>query len=209
MLIGTLFGKMIEDAHGGHERVEGDAARDALQLHFASLRANERALLDDEALDLVYRMFDLYRSRDGGVYRGQAEYEFYVYLPECGPNMGPVPIPIKGYMDLRVETEPLIIEAKTSKWMDHPQWGWTQHRVNTSPQAAIYWYVDHVKHQRDSEVRYLLLGYRDNNVSMRELSTHPDMDRVIALRDEGAKLWQAIKDEQFECRCGKCKTEAA
>ncbi len=150
-------------------------------------------------------MFELYHSRDGGPYRGQAEYEFLAYLPGCGPQEGPVPVPLKGFMDLRVETEPLIIEAKTSGWMHSARWGWDQRRVDSSPQAAIYHYVDKVLHDRDSEVRYLLMGYGDQGVTMKELSTHPTPDRIEKVVEDGGNLWQALKDEQFECHCGKCK----
>ncbi len=204
MLIGTLFGKLIEDVHGRKPRVEGDEARTALQLHFQNLRISERALVDDAALDIVYRMFDLYRSRDGGPYDVEPEFEFLVYLPDRAR----VPYPIKGFMDGRSKDKPFILEAKTSGWMDHPKWGWTQHRVNSSPQAALYWYYDYSQHQRDSDVQYILFGYGDRGVSMRELSTRPDMGRVEEIQDEAARLCAAIEAEEFPCLCGKCKVAA-
>lgn len=205
MLIGTLFGRLIEDAHNGHPRVEGDAALLALQMHFKNLRSDEREKLDEEALDIVFRMFDLYRSREGGVYRGDAEYEFKVYLPDRAR----VPVPIKGFFDLRVTTEPLIVEAKTSRWATHPEWGWDQRRVDNSPQATLYHYAEKVLNKRECEIRFLAMGYSDRGVSMTELSTYPNDERLLAVQDDAAALWHDIESETFICHCGKCKMEAA
>lgn len=204
MLIGTLFGKGIEEFHdnvsnGGIYRE--DDLHQVVRAYRSNLRSNERELVDDKAVDIVSRMLDLYRCRDGGPYKVEPEYEFLVYLPD----LQRVPYPIKGFMDGRSKAEPFILEAKTSGWMDHHQWGWDQRRVDSSPQAALYWWYDYSKAQRDSEVRYLLLGYSDRGVSMRELSTRPNMERVEAVQDDAAKLCQAILNEDFPCICTKCK----
>lgn len=204
MLIGSLFGKGIEEFHGdvsnGVYRGDTDLTQ-VVRSYRENLRANERHLVDEGAIDTVVRMLDLYRSRDGGPYDVEPEFKFSIYLPDRER----VPVPILGYMDGRSKDKPFILEAKTSSWMGHPKWGYDQRRVDNSPQAALYWYHDYSQYQRDSEVRYLLMGYGDRGVTMNELTTHPNMERVESVQDDAAKLWQAILSEDFPCYDGKCK----
>lgn len=210
MLIGSLFGKMIEDAHGGYGTFidtehDMDYAPARLKLHYGNLRSNEREQLNDEDIRIIERLFDMYRSREGGPHVGTPEYEFKVYLPDRKA----VPYPIKGYMDLRSNDEPHIWEFKTGKWATHPQWGYSQQRADSMAQCAIYWYADKVLNDRDSVVDVVALSYSDRGISMIEKSTHPNMTRVEEVQAEAAKLCAAIEAEEFPCLCAKCKVEAA
>jgi hypothetical protein len=207
MLIGTLFGKMIEDLHNGGIAPTMDdlGVQTIAQTHYMNLRDDERPQLDEADLKIVYRLFDMYRSRDGGPYVGTPEYEFKVYLPDRAA----VPYPIRGFMDLRVDDAPRIIEFKTGRWSTHHEWGYTQSRVDSMAQATIYWYADKLLNGRDSLVTVVALSYNDRGISMIEKSTQPDMRRLEEFQDEAAKLCAAIKAEDFPCSCGKCKTDAA
>lgn len=203
MLIGSLFGKMIEDLHNGAiaPTMEDLGVSTILQTHYLNLRANERENLSDDDLVIVERLFDMYRTRDGGPYVGVPEYEFKVYLPDRKR----VPYPIKGFMDLRVDAEPVVKEFKTGKWATHHSYGYTQQRVDSMAQGAIYWYADKVVNDRDSRVDVIALSYGDRGISMIERSTQPNMQRLEEVQEEAAKLCAAIEAEEFPCHCGKCQ----
>lgn len=207
MLIGSLFGKLIEDIHNGAiaPTMEDLGVSTILQTHYMNLRDDEREQLSGDDLHIISRLLDMYRSREGGPYVGTPEYEFKVYLPDRKA----VPYPIKGFMDLRSDTESRIWEFKTGKWATSPQWGYTQQRVDSMAQCAIYWYADKVLNDRDSVVDVVALSYSDRGVSMIEVSTHPNMTRVEEVQHEAAKLCAAIEAEEFICHCGKCRDVAA
>lgn len=123
-----------------------------------------------------------------------------VYLPDRER----VPVPIMGYLDLRCEDEPLVIEFKTGRNATHSEWGWTDHRVNTSSQPVVYWMAERQLYNRDVTVRYTVLSWGNDRVSMIEKETHPDMVRVDEFQDQAAAVWQAILNEDFPCLCGRC-----
>jgi hypothetical protein len=207
MIIGSLFGKLIEDLHGGGiaPTMEDLGVSTILHTHYMNLRGDEQDQISGKDIDTILRLFDMYRTREGGPYVGTPEYKFSVYLPDRAL----VPYPFVGFMDLRVDDEPVIKEFKTGKWATHHEWGYTQSRVDSMAQATIYWYADKLLNGRDSRIDVVALSYSDRGISMIEKSTQPDMQRLEEFQAEAAKLCAAIEAEEFPCLCGKCKVEAA
>lgn len=197
MVVGSLFGKVIEDAHNGKE-IADDAAK---KIH-ATLPYFDKQQVNDDDVAKVQRLYGLYAPDGKPPYEGTPEWKFLIHLPECGWNEGPVPYQVLGYLDLKCPRS--VVEFKTSAWVDHPEWGWSQKKVDESDQAAIYYYAFLLSEGFEpEEVRFCVLGTKD--MSYRELVTHPTMERVMAFRDKAERLSRAIEDEAFGvCTCGKC-----
>ncbi len=210
MLIGSLFGQLIEQLH--NERPVSFAD---LERYHAKLNFYDREKVGKAELKTVWTLLGLYAEADDDEsivlederdlvfttppYRGNPEHKLLVWLPDRTV----VPYQILGYMDLERPQDNAISEFKTSAWIDHPDWGWHQAKVDDSDQASVYWYAYGLEHDREpDEVRFHALGTRPP-CSYRELVTKPTMERLLRFQDRAAALCEAIETETFPCQCGK------
>jgi hypothetical protein len=195
MLVGSLFGKMIEEAHAGRA---ADWSR--LKRFHGSLPFADRAKVAEADLKTVWDLFNLYAPEGVPPYKGTPEKKIVVSLPDRTA----VPYQILGYMDLERPDDNAISEFKTSAWINHPEWGWNQEKVDNSDQAAVYWYAYGLEYDREpDEVRFHILGTKAP-LSYFELVTKPTMERLLKFQDKAAALCRAIEEERFEETCGKC-----
>ena len=197
-LVGTLYGRLIEDAHRGK-----DVDWSTLKRYHAALPFFDKSKVDESKLKTVWDLFNLYTDKGKPPFAGVPEFKFELYLPECGPDFGPVRYSFLGYMDLLRERA--ISEHKTSAWIDHETWGWNEEKAQKSYQGALYaWAFIQTQGFEPEEVRFHILGTKPP-LQYFELVAHPTMDRVLEFRDEAAKLVAAIENEDFaECLCNKC-----
>jgi hypothetical protein len=194
MVVGSVFGRAIEDAHNGKQP-------NVRQIHDA-LPTWDKRETKPEDVEKIERLYSLYAPDGAPPYEGTPEWKFSVYLPGCGPDGGPVPYKVMGYLDLKRPRA--VSEFKTSAWVDHPEWGWSQKKIDESDQAAIYFYAFLLAEGFEpEEVRFHILDTK--NISYRELVTYPTMERVLKFRDKAQALCEAIEAEAFGvCLCNKC-----
>lgn len=192
MLMGTLFGKMIEDLHNGKTPTMEELSR-----HHKALPFFDREKVAESDLTTVWKLLDLYAPDLVAPYQGTPEWKFMVYLPDREA----VPYQIMGYLDLKLARS--VGEFKTSAWVTHPEWGWNQDKVDDSDQASLYWYAfKEAEGFEPEEVRYHILGTKPP-LCYFDLVTYPNMDRLLRFQDRAASLCRAIENEEFPCECGK------
>ncbi len=133
----------------------------------------------------------LNRYRELGPFRGRPEQKFRLHLP----NRQLVPVPILGFMDLMTDDE--VIEFKTSRAT------WTQQRVDTEHQAAVYaWAFQQLTKRRPSCVRYVVMSTVRDTLTV--LETRPTGDDLWLFEQQAAATWNGIVAGAFD-GCGKCR----
>lgn len=129
--------------------------------------------------------------RDGGVYVGQPEYRFQVYLPDRDA----VPLPLRGVMDLA--TTEGVVEFKTGRTL------WDQGRCDGSPQAALYRYAYlQAFGHKPQWVQFVTM--HTQRVEVQRFLTYPAGPELRLFEMQAAAVYRGIRDERFPALCKRC-----
>ena len=180
MAFGSVMAKALEALHLGK-----DADVAFVVEHAKAMALGPIAPGAEYGLQLLR----LYRER--GVFKGEPEVRFRLFLPDRKA----VPLPLLMVMDLVADRR--VVEFKTSMTK------WTQEKVNNEFQATVYgWGYQQVKQHQADAVHYVVMS--TSSPSITEFETYPTGLDLRVFERVAAKMYRDVLAGKFD-PCGTCR----